>query len=164
MSDASRTAVGTTRLRTIAAALELFGARGIDAVSLDDIAVVVGVRKQTVLYWFATKDELVDAVFADAAARLAVTAEAAIRAAPADPLDHVDSVVVAAFRAAVRTPSILGLIRELNRLPEPRAPAPPTPHPAARRSGRRVPRRRDGRRPAAPRRSPPASPCCWRRR
>jgi TetR/AcrR family transcriptional regulator len=121
MSDASRTAVGTTRLRTIAAALELFGARGIDAVSLDDIAAVVGVRKQTVLYWFATKGDLVDAVFADAAARLAVTAEAAIRAAPADPLDHVDSVVVAVFRAAVRTPSILGLIRELNRLPEPRA-------------------------------------------
>jgi TetR/AcrR family transcriptional regulator len=110
-----------TRARTLAAALELFGARGVDAVSLDEIAGVVGVRKQTVLYWFATKDELVDAVFTEAAAQLTVTAEAAVRAAPADPLERVDAVVVAVFRAAVRTPSILGLIRELSRLPPARA-------------------------------------------
>jgi TetR/AcrR family transcriptional regulator len=110
-----------TRPRIIAAALHLFGSRGVDAVSLDEIAGVVGVRKQTVLYWFATKDELVDAVFADAVAQLEATVEAAVRAAPADPLDRVDSVVVAVFRAAVRTPSILGLMRELSRLPDARA-------------------------------------------
>ena len=51
-----------TRQRILDAALDLFGARGVDAVSLDEIARAVGVRKQTVLYWFASKDELVDAV------------------------------------------------------------------------------------------------------
>ncbi len=110
-----------TRTRILEASVELFGARGVDAVSLDEIAAVVGVRKQTVLYWFATKDELVDAVFVDAAGQLATAIEAAVRAAPDDPLDRIDSIVMAAFRAAVRTPSLLGLVRELSRLPEARA-------------------------------------------
>lgn len=101
--------------------MELFGVRGVDAVSLDEIAGAVGVRKQTVLYWFATKDELVDAVFAEAVTQLGATIAAAVRAAPNDPLERIDSVVVAVFRAAVRTPSLLGLMRELSRLPEDRA-------------------------------------------
>jgi TetR/AcrR family transcriptional regulator len=114
-------AIVSTRTRILGASVELFGARGVDAVSLDEIAAVVGVRKQTVLYWFATKDELVDAVFADAAAQLGTAIEAAVRAAPDDPLERIDSIVMAAFRAAVRTPSLLGLVRELSRLPEARA-------------------------------------------
>lgn len=101
--------------------MDLFGARGVDAVSLDEIAVTVGVRKQTVLYWFATKDELVDAVFAEAVTQLGAAIDAAVRAAPDDPLERIDAVVVAVFRAAVRTPSLLGLMRELSRLPEERA-------------------------------------------
>ena len=44
------------------AAIDLFGAKGVDAVSLDEIARHVGVRKQTVLYWFESKDDLVDGV------------------------------------------------------------------------------------------------------
>ena len=113
--------VTSTRSRILEAAVELFGARGVDAVSLDEIAVAVGVRKQTVLYWFANKDELVDAVFAEALAQLSVAIEAAVRAAPDEPLDRVDSIVSAVFRAAVRTPALLGLLRELNRLPGARA-------------------------------------------
>jgi AcrR family transcriptional regulator len=110
-----------TRTRILEASLDLFGARGVDAVSLDEIAATVGVRKQTVLYWFASKDELIDAVYVEAATQLSVAIEAAVRAAPDDPLDRIDSIVMAAFRAAVRTPSLLGLVRELSRLPEARA-------------------------------------------
>jgi AcrR family transcriptional regulator len=113
--------VASTRVRILGVAAELFGARGVDAVSLDEIAAVVGVRKQTVLYWFASKDELVDAVIADTAAQLGAAIEAAVRAAPDDPLDRIDSIVTAVFRAAVRTPALLGLVRELSRLPEARA-------------------------------------------
>mgnify|MGYP001130271986 FL=1 len=47
---------GSTRDRILAASLDLFGTRGVDAVSLDEIARTVGVRKQTVLYWFESKD------------------------------------------------------------------------------------------------------------
>jgi hypothetical protein len=44
-----------------------------------------------------------------------------VRAAPDEPLDRIDSIVMAVFRAAVRTPALLGLVRELSRLPEARA-------------------------------------------
>lgn len=110
-----------TRQRTLDAALDLFGARGVDAVSLDEIAREVGVRKQTVLYWFASKDELVDAVLEAAASELVVVIEAAIRAASEDPLERIDAVVRAVFRPAVRRPALLGLVREMSRLPEAQA-------------------------------------------
>jgi len=51
-----------TRERILDAALDLFGSGGVDATSLDDIARAVGVAKQTVLYWFVTKEELAVAV------------------------------------------------------------------------------------------------------
>jgi AcrR family transcriptional regulator len=109
-------AEGSTRDRILDASLDLFGARGVDAVSLDEIARAVGVRKQTVLYWFASKDDLVEAVLATVSAELVVVIEAAVRAAPDDPLDRVDAVVRAVFQAAVRRPALLGLVREVNRL------------------------------------------------
>ncbi|MCH9836734.1 TetR/AcrR family transcriptional regulator, partial [bacterium] len=54
------TAGVSTRDRIIGVSVDLFGSRGVDAVSLDEIAREVGIRKQTVLYWFASKDALVD--------------------------------------------------------------------------------------------------------
>ena len=106
----------TTRDRILGTSLDLFGTRGVDAVSLDEIARVVGVRKQTVLYWFESKDALVDEVLAVAATELVVVIDAALRAAPDDPLDRIDAVVRAVFRPAVRRPALLGLIREVSRL------------------------------------------------
>jgi AcrR family transcriptional regulator len=110
-----------TRQRILDAALDLFGARGVDAVSLDEIARHVGVRKQTVLYWFPSKDELVAAVLEAAAAELVVVIDAAVRAADDDPLERIDAVVRAVFRPAVRRPALLGLVREVSRLPEAQA-------------------------------------------
>lgn len=110
------TAGPTTRERILAAAVDLFGARGVDSVSLDEIARDVGVRKQTVLYWFASKDVLVDAVLEDVAAELFLVIDAAVRAAPDDPLERVDAVVRAVFRPAVRRPALLGIVREMSRL------------------------------------------------
>jgi AcrR family transcriptional regulator len=112
---------GPTRERILDVATERFGTRGVDAVSLDDIASSVGVRKQTLLYWFPSKEELIDAVLEAAAAELAVAIDAAARAAPDDPLEQVDAVVRAVFRPAVRKPALLGLVRELSRLPSPQA-------------------------------------------
>jgi AcrR family transcriptional regulator len=106
-----------TRQRILDAALDLFGTRGVDAVSLDEIAREVGVRKQTVLYWFDSKDALVDAVLEQVANELLVVIEAAIRSADDDPLQRVDAVVRAVFRPAVRRPALLGLVREVSRLP-----------------------------------------------
>ena len=107
-----------TRQRILDVAVDLFGSRGFDAVSLDEIAREVGVRKQTVLYWFASKDELLDAVLDHVAGELVVVIDAAVRATPADdPLERIDAVVRAVFRPAVRRPAMLGLVRELSRLP-----------------------------------------------
>jgi TetR/AcrR family transcriptional regulator len=110
-----------TRDRILTVATDLFGARGVDAVSLDVIAAEVGVAKQTLLYWFPSKDELIGAVLVSTAHELEVVVEAAIRNAPADPLARVDAVVRAVFRPAVRRPALLGLIREVSRLPAPLA-------------------------------------------
>ncbi len=109
-------AVAPTRDRIIDASVDLFGSRGVDAVSLDEIAREVGVRKQTVLYWFASKDALVDGVLDAVAAELFVVIDAAVRAAPDDPLERIDNIVRAVFRPAVRRPALLGLFREVSRL------------------------------------------------
>ena len=71
-----------TRDRILAVAGVRFGTRGVDAVSLDEIAADVGVRKQTVLYWFASKEELVDAVLEATATEIAVVIDAAVRRLP----------------------------------------------------------------------------------
>jgi AcrR family transcriptional regulator len=104
-----------TRERIIDAALDRFGTRGVDAVSLDEIAADVGVRKQTVLYWFPSKDALLAAVIETTAEELAVSVEAALRHAGPG-FDRVGAVVHAVFRPAVRRPAVLGLLHELNRL------------------------------------------------
>ncbi len=106
----------STRLRILDAATDLFGMRGVEAVSLDVIAGEVGVAKQTLLYWFPSKDDLVQAVLESAVLELSVGVEAAIRATTDDPLDRIDAVVKAVFRQAVRRPSLLGLVREISRL------------------------------------------------
>jgi AcrR family transcriptional regulator len=106
-----------TRDRILDAATDLFGTRGVDAVSLDVIAAEVGVAKQTLLYWFASKDDLVGAVLVAAAHELSVVIDAAVRAATDDPLDRIEAVIRAVFRPAVRRPALLGLIREVSRLP-----------------------------------------------
>jgi len=106
-----------TRRRILDAATDLFGLRGVEAVSLDAIAADVGVAKQTLLYWFPSKDDLVQSVLGAAVEELSVAVDAAVRAAPDDPLDRIDAVIKAVFRQAVRRPALLGLVREVSRLP-----------------------------------------------
>src|SRR5436309_11465821 len=48
--------------RILDAAMAEFGTRGYEATSLDDLAGRLGIRKQTILYWFPSKDVLLEAV------------------------------------------------------------------------------------------------------
>lgn len=107
---------GNTRVSILEASVDLFGSRGFAATSLDDIAGRVGVAKQTLLYWFPSKDELLDAVLEQTALELAAVIEAAVRAAADEPLARIEAVVKAVFRPAVRRPALLGLVREVSRL------------------------------------------------
>ena len=51
-----------TAARILDAALDAFGTRGYGATSLDDLARELGIRKQTILYWYPSKEALLDAV------------------------------------------------------------------------------------------------------
>ena len=117
-----------TRDRILEAALVSFGGRGYDAVSLDSIARDSGIRKQTVLYYFGSKDALMEAVIdgtvADLTAALLQSVEAPPPATggvgePPDAWAGVEAVVRAVFRFAVRRPEMLGLLREVTRLGPP---------------------------------------------
>jgi TetR/AcrR family transcriptional regulator len=105
----------TTRDRILDAALLGFGTRGYEATALDTIAAELGVRKQTILYWFASKEALLDAVLERSAIELAGVFEAALASGEIG-VDRIESVMRAVFRYAVRRPQLLGLLREVERL------------------------------------------------
>lgn len=110
----------STRDRVLDAALGSFGTKGFEATSLDQLAAELGVRKQTILYYFPTKAELLDAVVDRAAADLTVALEAAVnRAGPS--FARVEGIVRSVFRMALRRPELLGLLREVSRLGPPTA-------------------------------------------
>jgi TetR/AcrR family transcriptional regulator len=107
-----------TNERIIDAALTSFGTRGFEGTSLDDIAATLGIRKQTILYWFPSKEALLNAVIDRSAAELAATLERTLdRAATGWP--RVEAIVNSVFRVAARRPELLGLVREVSRLGPP---------------------------------------------
>jgi TetR/AcrR family transcriptional regulator len=107
-----------TRDRAIEAAMLSFGDRGYEATSLDMVAADLGIRKQSVLYHFGTKEGLLEAVIDSAAEELAETFEAALESAD-EGWSRVESVVKAVFALAVRRPERLAVVRELSRLGPP---------------------------------------------
>ncbi len=106
--------------RILDAALASFGTRGYEASSLDSIAGELGVRKQTILYYFPTKEALLEAVIDRSATELSAALEGALARA-GEGWDRVEAVVRSVFRLALRRPELLGLLREVSRLGPPAA-------------------------------------------
>lgn len=106
--------VPDTRTRILSEAIDAFGTRGFDAVSLDDLADQLGVRKQTILYHFGSKAELFEATIDSAVGDLGVSLIQASHSRTGWPA--VEAVVQAVFRIAVRQPERLGILREAMRL------------------------------------------------
>jgi TetR/AcrR family transcriptional regulator len=107
-----------TAERTLGAALDAFGTRGYGATSLDDLARELGIRKQTILYWYPSKEALLDAAIDRVAVEVTVRLERAV--AGAEPgFGRVEAIVKAMFRLAARHPSMLGFLREVTRLGPP---------------------------------------------
>jgi AcrR family transcriptional regulator len=104
----------------VSAALTAFGTRGYETTSLDALAAELGVRKQTILYYFPAKDALLDAVIAEAGAELVAMLEKAV-SGPDAGWARVEAVVRSVFRLAGRRPELLGLLREVSRLGPPAA-------------------------------------------
>jgi AcrR family transcriptional regulator len=110
--------VKPNRDRVLDAALRSFGSRGYEATSLDDLAAELGIRKQTILYYFPSKEVLLAAVIDHAS--LEVTTRLVRALVDAEPgFGRVEAIVRAMFRLAARYPAMLGLLREVSRLGPP---------------------------------------------
>jgi len=109
-----------TAERILDAALVSFGTRGYEATSLDAVAEALGIRKQSILYWFPSKEALLEAVIDRSAADLAGALEASLSGA-GDGWARVEAVVRSVFRVAARRPELLGLVREVGRVGPPAA-------------------------------------------
>jgi AcrR family transcriptional regulator len=117
-TSATRAVPNGTAERTLRAALDAFGTRGYGATSLDDLARELGIRKQTILYWYPSKEALLDAAIDRVAAEVTVRLERAV--AGAEPgFERVEAIVRAMFRLAARHPTMLGFLREVTRLGPP---------------------------------------------
>jgi AcrR family transcriptional regulator len=107
-----------TAARILDAAVDAFGTRGYGATSLDDLARDLGIRKQTILYWYPSKEALLDAAIDRTAGEVTVRLERAIAGA-GEGFDRVEAIVRAMFRLAARHPAMLGFLREVSRLGPP---------------------------------------------
>jgi AcrR family transcriptional regulator len=111
---------GGTADRILDAALSSFGSRGYEATSLDALAEGLGLRKQSILYWFPSKEALLEVLIDRSAAELAEALEGSLARA-GNGWSRVEAVVRSVFRVAARRPELLGLVREAGRLGPPAA-------------------------------------------
>ena len=110
-----RTGGQERRSTLVEEAIRAFGREGYNGASIERIATAVGVRKQTLLYYFPNKDALLEACLAAAGERLA----AEITAALADQETYwgrVEAVIHAIFRLAEQWPEFPMFVREAGRL------------------------------------------------
>ena len=109
--------IGGERRRTtiVEEAIRGFGREGYQGASLEQIAQAVGVRKQTLLYYFPTKDALLEACLAAAGQRVAEEIAAALEG-PEQPWDRAEAVIHAVYRLAEEWPEFPMFIREAGRL------------------------------------------------
>ena len=108
----------STADRIVVAAMEAFGTRGYEATSLDDLAGELGIRKQTILYWFPSKEALLDAVVDRCADEVTGRLERGLAGA-GEGFGRVEAIVRVMFRLAARHPAMLGFLREVTRLGPP---------------------------------------------
>src|ERR687897_2637132 len=109
-----------TAERIVTAAIAAFGTRGYGATSLDDLARELGIRKQTILYWYPSKEALLDAAVDRTAIEVALRLRRALSPdGGVEGFARVDAIVRAMFRLAARHPPMPGFLREVTRLGPP---------------------------------------------
>ena len=84
-------------------AIRAFGREGYSGASLDQIATAVGIRKQTLLYYFPTKDALLEACLQAAGTRVAEEIAAALEGKETY-WDRAEAVIHAVFALAEEWP------------------------------------------------------------
>ena len=96
-------------------AVRQFGAKGYDGASLESVASACGVRKQTLLYYFPTKDALFEACVLEVSARVAVALTAAL-AEEVEPSRKAETVIHTLFSLAEEWPVFPQFAREAGRM------------------------------------------------
>jgi TetR/AcrR family transcriptional regulator len=103
------------RTTIIEEAIRQFGRDGYRGASLDRIAGEVGVRKQTLLYYFPSKDALLEACLASAGRRLGLEIATALEGQDSY-WDRAEAVIHAVFGLAAEWPEFPMFVREAGRL------------------------------------------------
>lgn len=111
----SRTGGEKRRHELIEEAIRHFGRDGYGGASLDAIATAAGIRKQTLLYYFPTKEALLEACLAAAGKRLAETLNEAL-AGKEMYWERAEAVIHSVFRLAGEWPEFPMFVREAGRL------------------------------------------------
>ena len=110
-----RTGGEQRRTTIVEEAIRAFGRAGYQGASLDQIAQAVGIRKQTLLYYFPTKDDLLEACLAAAGQRVAEEIAHALEG-PAEPGERAERVIRSVYALAEEWPEFPMFIREAGRL------------------------------------------------
>jgi TetR/AcrR family transcriptional regulator len=110
-----RTGGQERRTTLVEEAIRQFGREGYGGASLGDIASAVGVRKQTLLYYFPTKDALLEACLQAAGVRLAEVIAQALEGKEGY-WERAEAVIHAVFDLATEWPEFPMFVREAGRL------------------------------------------------
>jgi AcrR family transcriptional regulator len=102
---------GDTKESIIVAARHLFAERGFDGTSLNVIADEVGIRRQSLLHHFPTKEAMYREVFERALAEWYERVEKAISESQADGWEQLDHVITAGFEFFQANPDFVRIVR-----------------------------------------------------
>ncbi len=111
----ARTGGEKRRHELIEEAIRHFGREGYHGASLDAIASAAGIRKQTLLYYFPTKEALLEACLTKAGERVAQAVVEAL-AGKETTWERAEAVIHAVFRLAGEWPEFPMFVREAGRL------------------------------------------------
>lgn len=111
----ARTGGIRTKAKVLSAAVRQFGEAGYAATSLNGLAAEVGIRKQTLLYYFPSKDDLFTAAALEAARAVYESLDGALSENDPGGLDRLPVFIEAVDELAAERPEVFGLIREVAR-------------------------------------------------